>query len=215
MIRVSTRYAPHVLVLLGLVAIPTWLHHAGRFEVDDCADPGALLRQVDGSWPDAVVADRYTRIWGEGNWSHGSARLPSGAGRLEYVIVRSFDPKALYHVPESSVMSQRADERRLEMLRDGDSTLPAQYLVARPTNPSDRRASLAAYLLVYNGKAVSNPYWEQLVTAPLQFVTGRRPMWLFFVSARVRPKHQAEAEEALSDWLLASWERYRLQCLQP
>lgn len=211
MIQASTRFVPHILVLLGLVGIPASLHHAGLYEVEDCADSPALMASANGAAPPAERVRRFTHFWGEGNWGYGTIPLAEDAGEIEYVIVRSFDPKSVYHRPEARLIG-RMDRRRSETLPGADRPLPIERAVAERASPSGPTRAFASYLLVYNGEPVSNPYWSQLVSAPLQFVAGRRPMWLFLAFGEVRLKHREAAEEAARDWLQASWQRYRTVC---
>jgi hypothetical protein len=69
-----------------------------------------------------------------------------------------------------------------------------------------------AYLLVYDSRPVSNPYLAQLLSAPLQLVRGRSPMWLFFISGQVEPDLKESAERAARAWLAAAWEHYGSVC---
>jgi hypothetical protein len=215
LIELSTRYVPHILVLVVIAAIPTLLHSLGRFDVEDCASPTALLpppapdRAPLGS---AVERQRFDRSWGEGNWSTGT--LPGGpVGGLSYVIARSFDPKAVYHWPESRVVSEvRPFERGLEEVESQGVRIPVHRAYYEPEGVPPRGFVVVAYLLVYHSRPVANPYLEQILSAPRQVVTGRRPMWLFLVHGRVGVPQRREAEARATEWLASAWESYRAAC---
>jgi hypothetical protein len=216
LIDVSTRYVPHIVALLLVAAIPTLLHSLGRFDVDDCAVPGRLLAPPD---PDhapllsAVERQRFDRSWGAGNWSAGTLPREDHAGRLSYVIARSFDPKAVYHWPESrAVWEVRPVERRVEEIESEGVRIPVHRAYYEPEGVPPRGFVVVAYLLVYHSRPVANPYLEQILSAPRQVVTGRRPMWLFLVHGRVGVPQRREAEARATEWLASAWESYRAAC---
>jgi hypothetical protein len=131
---------------------------------------------------------------------------------LSYVIAHSFDPKAVYHWPESRVVWEvRPIERRLESVEADGMSIPVHRAyyerdLSRPRHP------LVAYLLVYESRPVRNPYLAQILSAPRQVVTGRRPMWLFIVYGRVPDAQLPETEARAHEWLAESWQRYRAAC---
>jgi hypothetical protein len=212
MTRLSSRYVPHIVVILVLAGIPTLLHSWGRFEVEDCANPAALLvvpqagaRRSEG-WANARWLERAspTRQWVEG-------RIPieGTALSLETVIVRSYDPKILYHQPELALVRQaRSEHANVEWFEHAGERLPIHW----PEYDSEPAAVVAAYVLVYRGRPVANPYLAQLLAAPLQVVTGRSPMTLLFVRGAV-PVGRRELSESLArKWLASAWDQYRAAC---
>jgi hypothetical protein len=215
LIELSTRYVPHILVLVLVAAIPTLLHSLGRFDVEDCASYAALLAPPD---PDraplpSAVERSLDRSWGEGNWSTGT--LPEGGrvGRLSYVIARSYDPKAVYHWPESRVIWEaRPVERGLDEVESHGGRIPVHRAYYEPEGSPPRGFVVVAYLLVYHSRPVANPYLAQILSAPGEVVTGRRPMWLFLVHGRVGELQRREAEARAHEWLASAWESYRAAC---
>jgi hypothetical protein len=72
---------------------------------------------------------------------------------------------------------------------------------------------VVAYLLVYDGKPLNNPYLEQLTAAPRQMLIGRLPMTLFLAYANVMGNEQEAALGAAREWLASSWRLYRAACM--
>jgi hypothetical protein len=216
LIEVSTRFVPHIAVLVLVAAIPTLLHSTGRFDVEDCAAPAVLLAPPDADLAPLLSAaerQRFDRAWGAGNWSAGTLPRVDHAARLSYVVARSFDPKAVYHWPESrAVWEVRPVERRVEEIESEGVRIPVHraYYERDLTRPG--HSILVAYLLVYQSRPVGNPYLAQILSAPRQVVTGRRPMWLFLVYGRVPNAQLAETEASVREWLAATWQRHRAVC---
>jgi hypothetical protein len=214
LIETSTRFVPHIVALVVLAGIPTVLHSLGRFDVEDCAAPTELLATPG---PDqapmlsTAERQRFDGFWGAGNWSAGT--LPpthDGGARLQYVIARSYDPKAVYHWPETRVEEARPIARGLEDVEGPGERIP----VHRAFYEGAAAPMMIAYLLVYDSEAIANPYLAQILSGPRQVVMGRRPMWLFMVYGKVDESRRADAEARAREWLAAAPERYRAACAQ-
>lgn len=212
MTRISGRYVPHMTLLCLLAGVPTLLHSSGRFDVDDCADPRALMAppssrvrpattQVNEKW---LLRASPTR-----EWSTGRIDLEGTGISLDTLIIRSHDPKTLFHKPELTLVEGlQSDVDGLEWLDHGSERLPIHRAYFDPALDT----AVAAYMLVYRGRPVTNPYLAQVLAAPFQLVSGRGPMTLLFVSARVPAQQVERAEQQAREWLAASWERYRSAC---
>ncbi len=212
MIEASTRYVPHIVALIVLAAIPTLLHSLGRFDVDDCANSPALLAPPDAAHAPLLSAEERVHLdnyWGAGNWSAGALDGGDQDQRLRYVIVRSFDPKAVYHWPEARVVDHRHSSRSLEEVTIDGMRLPVHRAFYEPQGS---RTTVVAYLLVYDAQAVGNPYLAQLLAGPKQVLLGRRPMWLFLVYGEVGKGEREAAEQRAREWLASAWERHRTAC---
>jgi hypothetical protein len=215
LIEVSARYIPHIAALALVAAVPTVLHSLGRFDVQDCAAPEAILAPPG---PEVSPSDRkrFDRNWGAGNWTAGS--LPGGEDgeggqRLEYVIARSFDPKAVYHWPESRVVwDVRPEQRGVERIEADGVRLPVHRAYYEAVDGSRRETLVVAYLLVYHARPVGNPYLAQILSGPQQVVSGRRPMWLYLVHGRMGERERPAAEERAHAWLASAWQRHRSAC---
>jgi hypothetical protein len=218
LIHASTRHVPLIAVLLALAAAPTWLHHTGRLNVDDCGELAIAFEPMsDGSPPvgDGEAARRRKRLltlYGDGSWVEGRVSIRRGGPRLTTVVVRSFDPKTIYHWPGNRVIGTRPERTTLETVTAGAGQLPIHRLHYPRRSERGRKVKFAAYLLVYGGELVRNPYLAQLLSAPRQVVAGRMPMWLFFVFGDVHPADLDDAEQSAVDWLLDSWHRYQEAC---
>lgn len=212
----STRYVPALVALLVLAAIPVFLHTSGRFDVDECRNTAALLvASRKGGGPASPSTQRGGRtLWLKraspaGEWAEGTLPVDGLKSTFETMIIRSHDPKKVYHNPDSVlVRGARSEEADVEWIERGSTRIP----IHRPRFGGADAGTVAAYLLVYNGKPVTNPYLAQLLAAPRQLITGREPMTLFFVSGQVHPLRMEIAEEAMRDWLFSEWRRYQSIC---
>ncbi len=120
--------------------------------------------------------------------------------------MRSYDPKKLYHLPDTGLVRGAAPSRRTtEWVSVGDERVP----IHRAYYAQEEPAIFAAYLLIYNGEPVANPYLAQLASFPLQLVRGTSPMNLFFVSGRGPHGNLEQMEQVGIAWLMQSLERYR------
>lgn len=212
MSAVSTRYVPHIFVLVVVAAIPTLLHSLGRFDVSDCAAPERLLGAPEPSVT-AVDRRRFDAAWGAGNWSAGEVPGEAGAGPLHYVIARSFDPKTVYHWPEARVVwDARPEHHGVEEVEVDGMRIPVHRPLYEPESGGPREWPLVEYVLVYHARPVENPYLAQVLSGPRQVVAGRRPMWLFLVYGRFDAAARSAAEERGREWLASAWERHRAAC---
>jgi hypothetical protein len=218
----SARYALPIALLLLLTAVPALLHESARFEVEDCAAPEQVLALGNGRLPDGggrEAVERYLqRAAAGGRYGAGDLPLGGGPGRLDFVILRSYDAKLVYHWPAARLTwnargSQRPDRHALELHATPAGTLPVHRAFFETLEKQGGDAFVVAYLLVYHEQPVANPYLAQLRAAPLELVSGRRPMWLFYVSGRVPRERREVAEQAARDWLLGAWQRFRSACV--
>lgn len=219
MTHVSRRYLPHLLVLMLLLATPLILRQRTGFENDPCREPEALLYTATRPGPTAPEDPDMTRKrsqWleraaPEGAWAEGAVAVEGADLSLRTLVVRSYDAKLLYHFPEvrfgSGEQSGRTSVAYVQ--DDGGPRLPIREV------EFDRAGSfhtVTAYLLVYGGRAVGNPYLAQLAAAPRQMITGSEPMTLFMVWGLARDEQRAAARAAARDWLLQSWRIYESTC---
>lgn len=222
MIQVSTRYVPYIVALLVAIGVPTLLHSADRFDVDECEHYAAELARGSESAPDSTsgpgaVRARFLQTASpDGSWAEGTIPLAEGEN-LRTVVVRSFDAKLLYHWPDGRMLagdigSAHADRRAVELLPTDDGELPVHRAYYDALELTSRHAWITAYVLVYRSQPVVNPYLAQLRGAPAQLVTGRRPMWLFIVFGKVRRDLRESAEDAARAWLVDAWRDYRAAC---
>jgi hypothetical protein len=219
LILASTRYVPHVAVLLALTAVLTLLQARDDHRDDDCANPAALFpvraAPYDDEHDEKAEKRRRTNqvAAGEsGRWDEGSVELSPGL-RLNYTIVRTFEPRRIYHQPGRNLATDvRTRREGIEHLDDGTRPVAIHRLHIETARRAGEGQIVAAYLLVHRGEAVVNPILAQLRGAPFELVSGRRPMTRYLVFARVPPARRAEAEEATRAWLLDAWRRHQAAC---
>lgn len=198
MTRPSTRYAVPIAALATLALIPVVIHGYLGLRVEDCADPAALL-------PEGNERREY------------ELPSPHGVRRVRHWVGRSYDPKQVYYRPAVRVMHEvRPVAERVEWLEADGEALPIHRVIYGDTAQASRDLSetrvVAAYLLVYRGEPVANPYLAQLGAAPALLLRGRLPMTLFFTGAFVPAEDVEWAEEQSREWLISSWRAYRTAC---
>jgi hypothetical protein len=173
---ISTRYLVPLCALLALALVPTVIHSY----MDDVERDGRSTVTI----PDRLAgyagapSDRNA-TWGERRFGADDwiERTYVTAGdEVRLTVVRSFDPKALYHHPELAVAY-------------GTSFvgLETRRFAARPEvpvfvlEPGPGVAARAMYVLHYGDEFVEAPIRFQLRTAGALLFSTRKPMTLFFV----------------------------------
>ena len=206
---ISSRFAPGMAALAILAAIPVVLHRYVGLEVDDCARSAELLpRSRDASGVtdrEATLAQRFRAT----RWSEGEI---SGPTPLRFTHLATYDARRAYYRPENALIeAQDPVSRELEWDEGEAGRLPIHRpLYVSPFESGTR--ILAGYVLLYGGRPIANPYTAQLRWAPLQLVTGRRPLTLLFVHGRVDREDYPEAERALRAELARATARHRDLC---
>lgn len=220
MIEASPRYVPYLALLLTFTMAVVLLQRRHDLDVDDCANPAALFPAGDPVADTDGKAERrhktYTHAVGEkGRWGEGS--IPTAAGfRLEYLIMHSFKPRLVYHRPGRNLVSHvRSRSDAVERVADDGRDVAIHRVNIESSDRRDGRKVVAAYLLVYHGESVVNPYLAQFGAVPAEIVSGRRPMTLYLVHTRVAEARRAEAEEVTRRWLLERWRTHRTACALP
>jgi hypothetical protein len=199
MASISSRFAPHLcgVLLPALAAVAA--HRYVGFERDDCIEAARL---TSGEAPRQAA---FREVFGAFQSAEGP--LPGVAGR--FAILRSRDPKRLYHHPELFfVRGAVASRTVVEWLQDGSEQVPIHRVHYGASVPP--RA--VAYLLIYHSRPVDNPYRAQLAAAPGELLGGPLPMTLAFVSAEAVRGDPAALAALARDWLLDFWRRYKTAC---
>src|SRR5688572_29215597 len=158
--------------------VPVLVHSYGDSKVEDCSN-------VDALFPAAAVSggaatQRNDSMWYQFRavkWAEGAFAETDPPLQLEFVIIRSYDPKRLYHRPETYFRNQTSSSQLVQSITRNTGSMPIH--VVRYEQPD--RAQVAAYLLVYNSKAVANPYLAQVAAFPSQLITGAKPMTIFMI----------------------------------
>lgn len=207
----SRRWAPHLCILLSIAMLPVALHAYVGVESDDCAHAMAVApRWSPGDPPtadEAYIDERMQPL----QWRAGVVADADGTA-LNYTIARGFDAKRIYYRPEYKlVRDARPSSYEIGWIDVDGERVP----VHRPIYSQALRSPLigvAAYVILYDGVPVENPYRSQLLSAPLQIVRGRLPATLLFVSGFVLASEFEAAEKLAQDWLEAALRNYREIC---
>ena len=214
MTPVSPRYAVPALVMLSLSMVLVLSHALHPRYVDDCANPEALLatsmierfRTPRAEWREHWARHRPERVqWSEATVPFGE----NGKDPLHLLIIRSFRAASLAQRPIGLLPAPFEPERRNNsVVGRGSRGLP----IHRVYDDTRALTRLAAYVFVYDGRPVSNPFLAQLRSAATQIVRGTRPLTLLLAEGS-SPSGQLEAlEERLDEWLIAAWDYYRSVC---
>jgi hypothetical protein len=144
-------------------------------------------------------------------WEGAVAPQPNRFG-LEYAVIRSYNAKRLYYRPEHRYLRGVVPHvKTIEWIDYAGTRLPI-HRSFYPSTASSQHKHIVAYLLMYEGRAIGNPYIAQLVSAPRQLVRGSRPMTLFLVSGEVHSSDFEAAEADAREWLQKAWQQYRAVC---
>lgn len=205
----SQRYLPHLIALLVLALIPVTLHTYAEVRGDECADPLVLVSSssiVANTRRNKAMSHRFSGA------QFREGRLPGRDGEppLSIAVIRGYDAKKLYYRISNRVHDAAPDRVELEWL-EGEPRLPIRRASFKP-DPIRSTVLESAYLLIYDGEPVENPYRNQLLAAPRRLFTGNRPMTAFFVSATVPAASLEAIRRRQDEWLRESWERYRAVC---
>jgi hypothetical protein len=174
---ISSRFVPAVCVLVAVALIPTYIHSYAASTVQDgrttASIPGSLA-QYQGT-TSGRNATWGKRRFDSNDWTERIYR--SSGDEVKLSVIRSFDPKTLYHHPELAVSYGpswvNTEVRRLARRPD----IPVHVLY---TDVSDR--TLGLYALHYGDAFVSDPIRFQFRTAAELLFSGRRAMTLFFLT---------------------------------
>jgi hypothetical protein len=206
--RLSLRYVRPLSACLLLALIPVVVHSYIQVESDDCKAPWVFMPKSAQASDSGGSRDAWMREFFESSqWREGSF-FKDGL-RFDFSIIRSYDAKRLYHRPETSLVEHANVERRgIEWVGAGSGALPIHRAYYFDTDP----AIVVAYLLVYRSSPVASPFWVHLRGAPVELLSGGRPMTLFLIQARGSRGSLGEMEKVEREWLLSSWEKYRSAC---
>lgn len=179
---ISSRYAPHLALLLVIALIPTVIHVYAGLDEDDGRSTTLVPERL------AEFSSRPTDrrpAWGRAVFDSNDwfERLYEKGGiQVRLFVGRSFNQKRLYHHPEIG-------------LSRGVDLEPAQvrFLPGWPQWPihlmrQKDGTGYAAYLLLYGDEFIENPVANQLRESVWQMFNPRRPMTLFYVAQQNVPR---------------------------
>ena len=203
--RLSTRYTPHLLILLTAALIPVSIHSYAGFEYDDCRSTADLMDAYHSGASDDDRGRWMREAFAAFQWCEGTLKSEVSGLDLQYTVVRSYDSKKLYHRPEAALVKGMVP---FSHLVEWHGEIPIQ----RVHYNADSYAVFVGYLLVAKSQFIENPYLFQLRWFPHQLVRGSFPTTLFFVYGKSRPSDSRSLEERATEWLVRSWQVYENAC---
>jgi hypothetical protein len=204
-ITLSKRYNRAMCWLIAPAILPVVVHSYRGVNAEDCEAPSRLFSSADAAFSGRGRWLRENLHASE--WTEGSFAEAEPSAQFTFSILRSYDPKKLYHRPEEYLAKGAVASRTLETIGAGRTPIH----VVRYNEPVTARVS--AYLLVYGSKPVGNPYLAQVAGFPIQLLSGTRPMTLFFITGNGGPGAEADIEARIKLWLGDAWRRYQAACL--
>jgi hypothetical protein len=201
----STRFAPAVLVLLAVAAVPTVIHSYMDSAVPDGRTTSAIPERLAG---EVGTATKRRASWGEDRLGSSDwfERTYGTRPEVKLAVARSYDAKKLYHHPELALdygpSYLRAETIRLPQRPD----VPVHMIRGGPG--SSRR--LALYALHYVDGYVEDPIWFQLRASFTSLFSTRKPMTIFF-SAQDLPPGETVGSSTAATLLFAAMEAFETQ----
>lgn len=206
----SRRYVLPLAVLSALALVPVVVHSYLGVQRDECADPFRLVPSTgrpEDSRRDRIMKRRLNAF----QWKEGRLSGRDGLPESFYSVVRSYEAKKLYYLLEQRLLDRVPDSESIVRVQSGGVELPIRKLYFAP-HPGHSASLVAAYLLVHDGAPVDNPYWSQLLAAPVQLFTGAKPMTAFFITTVITRGQEEAVHAAHVAWLEREWWDYRSIC---
>jgi hypothetical protein len=205
----SRRWAAHVTILLAITCVPVTLHSYVGIVAEDCANPSSVAPGFDPRT--ATNGDYVEERMKPQQWREGTIR-ERNAVPLSYTIARGFDAKHIYYRPEYKlVRATRPVSHELDWIDVDGERVPVQRPLYERSLTSPLQG-VVAYVVLYGGVPVEDPYRAQLLTAPAQVVRGRLPATLLFVWGVVDESQVAQVEARAYAWLEGAVRNYRGLC---
>jgi hypothetical protein len=194
---IAPRYLPTICVLLALASVPTFIHSYSGAVAGD-SHTAVISTQLAGF--SATPTGRGVR-WGKRrfnseDWIERDYRKGDSSVRL--TVVRSHDPKSLYHHPELAIADGTGFAGERIVRAPARPEVPIHVL-----HPADGVEATAAYVLHYGDRFVDNPITFQLRTAGELLISPRQMMTILFAFEGRRPQDGA-ISSAMSDLLVAA-----------
>lgn len=201
---ISTRFAPVVLGLLALAAVPTVIHSYMDSAVPDGRTTGVIPERLAG---ETGRPTNRRASWGEDRLASSDwfERRYPGPPEVKLAVARSFDAKKLYHHPELAIdygpSYGRATTIRLPQRPD----VPVHVLRG---GQGGRR--LALYTLHHEGRYVEDPIAFQLRASFRALFSRRTPMTVFFAAQDLPARGEVDSSRAAT-LLLAAMDSFERQ----
>lgn len=183
---ISPRFVPILCVLTLFPLVPTWIHSYAQAVEDDGLTTTAISSTLSTF---RGTATNRSETWGgrrfdSADWIERT--YTDGVHSVRLTVVRTYDPKSVYHHPELAVA-------------DGTSFAPVtiERLAERPDVPihvlrsRGGRAVVSLYVLRYEDRFVADAIPFQIRTSGELLFTPRKAMTLFFTTESDVPDEPA------------------------
>jgi hypothetical protein len=190
---------PAACVLIAVALVPTLIHsYAGAVVVDGRTAAG-IPSFIEGftSTPSGRDETWGKRRFDSDDWIE--RRYLRGNDEVRLTVVRSYDPKSLYHHPELAVAYRTNFEaaETWELRKRPD--IPIHVL-----KPAPGSQEWSMYVLHYDDRFIDDPVMFQIRTAGELLVGRRKPMTLFFALVPGNPPDGTLDDVGAAQLLLAA-----------
>lgn len=174
---ISTRFLSVVCALVGLTLVPTLIHSYAETEVRDGLSTQVISTSLAGyeGVPSGRNATWGKRRFDSNDWME--RKYTSNGDEIKLSVIRSFDPKSLYHHPELAIAYGpsyvRSEVKRFAQRPE----IPVHMLYTDKDG-----GTVAMYALEYDRGFVADPIRFQIRTAGELLFSRRKPMTIFFVA---------------------------------
>jgi hypothetical protein len=174
---ISTRFLSVVCALVGLTLVPTLIHSYAETEVRDGLSTQVISTSLAGyqGVPSGRNATWGKRRFDSDDWTERN--YTSQGDTVKLTVVRSFDPKSLYHHPELAI-AYGPSYVRSEVKRFAQRPEIPVYVLYTDKDGG----TVAMYALEYDRAFVEDPIRFQIRTAGELLFSRRKPMTIFFVT---------------------------------
>lgn len=111
-ISLSKRCLLHITIALLLMLISVALHSYLKLHSNNYVPAQELFAWCNGNVETEATGCRLTSMFGEVEWCAGILSGHGDSPSLNYWILRSYDPKKLYHLPDTGFVRGAAASRR-------------------------------------------------------------------------------------------------------
>ena len=172
----SARFSPVLCVLFALALVPTLIHSYSGAVARDQRTTAAIATTLGGY---RGVASRRDAQWGKRRFDSDDwierDYSNSLANNVKLTVVRTYDPKSVYHHPELAIAYGTSFESQSTIRLPAYPDIPIHVL--RPEQGED---AWAVYALLYDDRFVEDPIRFQLRTAGELLFSRRKAMTIFF-----------------------------------
>ena len=193
---ISSRYAPAVVVLVGLALVPTILHAYIGFTAPDHATSQQVARQLGGI--DGADTGRNTAWVRQYFNTTDFIERRYGAG-ITLFVARGFDAKALYHHPELGLAYGQTFTSNKVLEAEASSGAVLLHVL-------QGEDGFACYALLYGDEFVNDPFRFEMRRAASLLFGPRREMTLFFAHG---PATTAPRKSPVTATVLAAIDSFR------